>query len=628
MTANRYRRLALAALLGLCAMGLWATTAGAADVPQRSQIEDKYKWRLADMFASDDDWQKSYDFLNANYERLGQFKGKLSQADQLLACLQLNDSLGLISDNLYVYAGLSLDQDNRESKYQEMSDRIGALGSKVAATTSYIEPEVLTLTAEQIDGMLAANKNLQVYRQYLQNLVRTRAHILSETEENLLAAAGPVLGAPSKIFSMIEDADVTFGTVKGENGEDIALTRGRYQELVESPNREVRRAANQEYNRTYLKYINGLGASLSSSVKRDYFLAKARKYNTCLEYSLNGSNIPTSVFHNLVDAVNANLTPLHKWAAIRKRILKVDTLYSYDLWANLLPGPSKKYTYDEAKDVITKGLAPMGKEYLTNFVAGLNSGWVDVYETQGKGSGAYCWGTWSSHPYLLMNYNGSLDHVFTLAHEMGHAMHNHYTNRNEAYANSGHPLFTAEVASTCNEAVLMKYMIANTKDKQERLNLLIKYIEQIMGTFYTQVMFSEFELAIHDRVEKGEALSVDFFRKSYRDIYQKYWGPDLVIDSINDLGGMRISHFYRQYYVYQYATCYAAAQALSQKIMTDGEKFLPTYKKFLSTGTSKYAVDVLKDAGVDMTTPEPVNRTIATFADLVNQVEKLLNEKS
>jgi oligoendopeptidase F len=609
-------------------LGIWATAAFSADVPQRSQIEDKYKWRLADMFASDDEWQKSYDFLNANYERLGQFKGKLNQPDQLLACLRLNDSLGLISDNLYVYAGLSLDQDNRESKYQEMSDRIGALASKIGATVSYVEPEILTMTSEQIDAMLAASKELQVYRQYLSNLARTRAHILSEAEENLLAAAGPVLGAPSRIFSGINEADITFGNVIDENGEEVALTRGRYEQMVESSNRNVRRSANQEYNKAYLKYVNGMGASLSSSVKRDYFLATARKYNSCLEYSLNGSNIPTSVFHNLIGAVNANLAPLHKWAAIRKRILKVDTLYSYDLWANLLPGSSKQYTYEEAKDVITKGLAPMGKEYLGGFVDGLNSGWVDVYETQGKGTGAYCWGTWSSHPYLLMNFNGSLDHVFTLAHEMGHAMHNQYTNKNEAYINSGHPLFTAEVASTCNEAVLMKYMIANTKDKTERLNLLIKYIEQIMGTFYTQVMFSEFELAIHDRVEKGEALSVDFFRKTYRDIYQKYWGPDLVIDSINDLGGMRISHFYRQYYVYQYATCYAAAQALSQKILTEKEKFLPTYIKFLSTGTSKYAVDILKDAGVDMTTPDPVNRTIATFADLVNQVEKLLDEKS
>lgn len=626
MTTSWHRRALTAAVLGICGLGLLASSAMAADVPQRTEIEDKYKWRLADMFPSDEAWQKSYDFLNANYERLGQFKGKLNQPDQLLACLKLNDSLGLISDNLYVYAGLSLDQDNRESKYQEMSDRIGALSSKIGATISYIEPEILTLTPEQLEAMLTGNKDLEVYRQYLRNLARTRTHILSEPEENLLAAAAPVLGAPSRIFSMIDDADVAFGTVKDENGEEIALTRGRYQQLIESSNREVRRGANQEYNRTYLKYMNGMGTSLSSSVKRDYFLAKARKYNSCLESSLGASNIPTSVFHNLIDAVNANLAPLHKWAAIRKRILKVDTLYNYDLYANLLPGATKKYTYEEAKAIITKGLEPMGKTYLANFVNGLNSGWVDVYETQGKGSGAYCWGTWSSHPYLLMNFNGSLDHVFTLAHEMGHAMHNHYTNRNEAYINSGHPLFTAEVASTCNEAVLMKYMIANTKDKQERLDLLIKYIEQIMGTFYTQVMFSEFELAIHDRVEKGEALSVDYFRKTYRGIFQKYWGPDLVIDSINDLGGMRISHFYRQYYVYQYATCYAAAQALSQKIMVEGKKFLPTYEKFLATGTSKYAVDVLKDAGVDMTTPDPVNRTIQTFADLVNQVEKLLDE--
>jgi oligoendopeptidase F len=612
-------------VLGLAFAG--ALSASAADIPQRSGIDAKDKWRLEDMYPSDTDWQKSYDFLAANYDRLGQYKGKLSQAGDLLACLQLNDSIGLISDNLYVYANLKLDEDNRESKYQELSDKISALNSKVSAVTSYIEPEILTLTSEQIEGMLAATPALGLYRHYLENLNRTRAHILSDTEENLLASAAPVLGAPSKIFSMIDDADITFGTVKDETGQEVALTRGKYQQLVESANRDVRRGANQQYNKTYLKYINGLGASLASSVKKDYFLAKTRKYPTCLDNSLFANNVPTSVFHNLIGAVRANLAPLHKWAGIRKRILGVDTLYTYDLWANLLPGSSKTYTYEEAKQVVLKGLAPMGKEYLTNFEKGLNSGWIDVYETQGKGSGAYNWGTYSSHPYMLLNYNGTIDHVFTLAHEMGHAMHGQYTNSTEPYVYAGHPLFTAEVASTCNEAVLMKYLLATTKDKEERLNLLIKYIEQIMGTFYTQVMFSEFELAIHDRVEKGEALSVDFFRKTYRQIYQDYWGPELVIDSINDLGGMRISHFYRQYYVYQYATCYAAAQAISQRILEDGNKYLPVYRQFLRTGYSKYAVDVLKDAGVDMTTPEPVNRTIKIFGDLVDQVEKLLDEK-
>ncbi|MBI5267276.1 MAG: oligoendopeptidase F [candidate division Zixibacteria bacterium] len=626
MLRSRSRYGVLLALLGPVFAAV--LSASAADIPQRSGIDAKYKWRLGDMYSSDADWQKTYDFLAANYERLGQYKGHLNQPADLLACLQLSDSLGLISDNLYVYANLKLDEDNRESKYQEMSDKIGALNSKVSAATSYVEPEILTLTSEQIEGMLSATPALGLYRHYLENLNRTRAHILSDTEENLLASAAPVLGAPSKIFGMIDEADITFGTVKDATGQEVALTKGKYQELVESPNREVRRAANQQYNKTYLKHINGLGASLSSSVKKDYFLAKTRKYPTCLDHSLYANNVPTSVFHNLISAVRANLAPLHKWASIRKRILGVDTLYTYDLWANLLPGTSKTYTYDEAKQVVLKGLAPMGKEYLANFEKGLNSGWIDVYETQGKGSGAYNWGTYSSHPYILLNYNGTVDHVFTLAHEMGHAMHAFYTNRTEPYVYSGHPLFTAEVASTCNEAVLMKYLLATTKDKKEQLDLLIRYIEQIMGTFYTQVMFSEFELAIHDRVEKGEALSVDFFRKTYRQIYQDYWGPELVIDSINDLGGMRISHFYRQYYVYQYATCYAAAQTISQKIMEDGKKYLPVYQQFLKTGYSKYAVDILKDAGVDMTTPEPVNRTIKTFGDLVDQVEKLLNEKN
>lgn len=623
----RMLRLAIVAAASILCLCLIAQ-AQTGQLKQRSDIEPQYKWKLEDMFATSAVWEQTYVSLKDNIKLLEQYRGKLtSSPDVLHAALQLRDSLSLVSENLYVYANLKLDEDNRVSESQERGDRISSLNAQLSEASSYFEPEILAMDAATLNSFVASPA-LSEYAFYLQTLIRSKEHILSDKEEALLASAGPVTGSISRIFSMINDADIKYGTIIDENGNEVELSKGRYSTMLESPDRRVRRDANQAYNKAYLKYVNSLSATLAASVKKDYWLANARKYPTCLDMSLDPNAIPTSVYHKLIEAVNANLTPLHKWASLRKKMLGVDTLYPYDLWVPLVKEGQKKYDYAQAVDMITKGLQPMGQTYLADFQKGLNSGWVDVYETEGKGSGAYQWGTYSSHPYLLMNYSGSLEDVFTLAHEMGHAMHSFYTNRHEPYQYSNHYLFTAEVASTCNEAVLIKYMLEKTKDKQEKINLLNYYITQIIGTFYTQVWFSEFELAIHQRVEDGGALSADFFRQTYRDIYQKYWGPELVIDSVNDVGGLRISHFYSQYYVYQYATCYAAAQMISQRIMEKQKGALEQYQRFLSTGNSKYPVDVLKDAGVDMTTSEPVDRTIKLFASLVDQLEKLLLDEN
>jgi oligoendopeptidase F len=612
-----------------CLSGLFPSRAGAQAVKQRSEIDAKYKWDLSSIFPDDEAWRKSLEQVKGGLGGFDQYKGNLAlSAANVREALKLSDSLSVVAGNLSVYAGLKLDEDNRASKYQEMQSQASDLYSKLSKASSFIQPELLAMDSATLMGYAASDPELKAYTFMLTDLVRSKAHILSDKEEALLSGAGPVLDAPSRIFSMIDDADISFGSIKDENGKDVQLTRERYSAILDGPDRRMRRDASELYNGTYLKYMNGLAASLSSSVKKDYFLAASRKYPGCLEASLDGDNIPVSVFRSLVAAANANLAPLHKWTALRKKILGVDTLYTYDLSATLMKEKPKEYAWEEARALVLAGLAPLGKAYLDDFRKGLDGGWIDVYETQGKGSGGYAWGTYTSHPYILMNYNGSLDHVSTLAHEMGHSMNNLWTNRNEPYQYSGHSLFTAEVASTCNEAILMKYLIANAKDKREKEYLLMKYIEQIVGTFYTQVMFSEFELAIHERVEKGESLSVDFFRKTYRGIYQKYWGPDLVIGPDNDLGGLRISHFYREYYVYQYATSYAAAQVLSDKIARKEPGALEAYYRFLRTGSSDYAVEVLKKAGVDMTTPEPVARTIKLFGELVDQLEQLLNEKA
>jgi len=613
-------------ILVVCTFAL-TLTADTGSIPQRSEIEDKYKWKVEDIFQDNEAWETSFISLKTGISSFEQYHGHLGDTpEMLLNCLSLRDSLELIGDNLYVYAYLKLDEDNRVSLYQEMGDRISGLYSELSTATAFIEPELLSMDDEKLESFIRNNPGLNLYRFYLEDLMRRKAHVLSDKEEALLALVGPVASAPSRIFTMIDDADISYGSIIDEEGNELQLTKQRYYKIMESTDRRVRRDANKAYNEAYLNYINTLAATLAASVKRDYFYMKARGYNSCLEMSLNRYNIPVSVFYNLIDAVNANLAPLHKWTALRKRILGYDTLYTYDLSVPLAPKLKEEYSYEEAKKMVLNGLKPLGTEYMGEFEKGLNSGWVDVYETEGKGSGAYQWGTYNSHPYVLLNHSGMLEDIFTIAHEMGHALHAEYTNRNEPYIYSNHSLFVAEVASTCNEAVLMKYLLKNATSKKEKMALLNYYIKQIIGTFYTQVMFSEFELAIHERIESGQALSADYLRQTYRDIYQKYWGPELVIDEINDLGGMRISHFYRQYYVYQYATCYAAAQMLSQKILDEGEGFLDKYKQFLSTGSSKYPVDILKDAGVDMTTPEPINRTLTLFSELVDEMERLLDD--
>lgn len=606
-----------------------ATTVPAADtgdIPQRADIEDQYKWKVEDIYPSDEAWEEAYAGLESGYPALAEYQGRLSESAEVLAeCLALRDSLELIADNLYVYAYLKLDEDNRVGAYQEMGGRISQLWSKVSGAMSFIDPELVEIGQDQVASFAAETEALGNYAHYFDNLFRKQKHVLSDKEEQLLAMAGTPLGGIGRIFSMVNDADIDYGSILDTSGNEIALTKERYYKIMESPDRDLRKRARQQYNGSYLKYENTLAACLTASVQRDYFMAQARGYETCLESSLDRYNIPTSVFHALIEAVNNNLEPLNKWTSVRKRILGYDTLHVWDLSVPMVPEARQEYTYEQGLELVTTGLDPLGDQYLRDLKSGFESGWIDVYETQGKGSGAYSWGTYSSHPYVLMNFNNTLEGVFTLAHEMGHAMHSFYTNRKEPYISHNHSLFLAEVASTGNESIMMKYMIEHTDDKKQKMALLNKYIEQIVGTFFTQVMFSEFELAIHERIESGQALSSSWMRQVYRDIYQKYWGPELYLGPDDDLGCLRIGHFYRQYYVYQYATAYAAAQMMSQKVLED-PSYVETYMEFLATGNSDYPVEILKRAGVDLTRPEAVQQTIELFASLVDEMEKLLDE--
>ena len=596
-------------------------------LPKRTDIDNKYKWKIEDVYPSEAAWEKEYTSLAENLKRFDEFKGRLSTSADLLArCLSLNDSIQLVSENLRLYASLRLDEDNRVNAAQERNDRISSLGSQLGGASSFIEPEILAIDPKVLDSLVKASPQLAAYQFYLSDLARTKQHILSAEEEALLALSRPATRASGRIFGMIDDADITYGSIRDENGQDVVLSKERYYGFRTSTDRRVRQDAFNAFYRAYVPYLNTLGATLGASVKADLFYARARAYPTCLEMSLDRNNIPVAVYHALIDAANANLAPLHKWASLRKRILGIDTLHVWDLWAPLGEDRRKRYAYEDATGMVVQGLEPLGKNYQSDLQRAFESGWADVYETEGKGSGAYQAGTYSSHPYVLLNYTGTLEWVFTVAHEMGHAMNDYYINRHEPYQYSGQSLFTAEVASTCNEAVLLKYMLGQAKEKGEKLTLLNYYIDQIIQTFLRQIMLAEFELVIHERVESGGALSADFFRASIRDIFQKYWGPELVVDSLYELDGLRIPHFYGQYYVYQYSTCYAAAQMLSERLMKKEKGIQDTYARFLSTGGSKYPVDILKEAGVDMTTPEPVAATIKLFGRLVDEMEILLQK--
>lgn len=594
-------------------------------VKQRSEIADQYKWRLGDIYRSDEDWHQDLAKLKEMMPQLSGFAGKLSESGTtLFKLLDLKDQLAILYSKLQIYAYLKLDEDNRESRYQAMLDEIAALGTGFAEAAAYIAPEIMAISDQRMSGLRQEHDGLKVYDHYLDDLRRKRAHILPPEQERLMALSGNVSRGASQIFRMVDDADLKFGTVVDDDGEEVVLTKQRYYDLLESSKREVRKNTLETMMNGYLTYINTLGATLSTSVYTDLFHARAREYGTCLEASLDANNIPVRTYQNLIDTVNANLEALHRWASLRRRVLGYDKLHPYDIFVPLVPKAKMKVSYDKAVEHIVAGLRPLGDGYLEDLKMGLSSGWIDVYETEGKGSGAYSFSTYATHPYILMNYNDTLDNMFTLAHELGHALHSHYSKQHQPFIYSGHAIFTAEVASTTNEELLMHHMLDHSENDDQRAYLLNYYIQQIVGTFFTQAMYSEFEGRIHEDVETGRPLTADAFRKHFRDIYQKYWGPEMELLENSDIGCLRIPHFYRSFYVYQYATSYSASTMISQKILGGDQPARDSYLGFLKAGESKYPIDILKDTGVDLTTPEPIEATIKLFVSLVDELEKLL----
>ncbi len=596
-------------------------------LPSRSEIKVEDTWKLEDIFASDDAWEKEFEEVKALIPKMEKFKGKLGESAQTLYdALQEQDELTMRVSKLYTYAHMRYDQDTTNSFYQGLNDRIKTLYTQIASALSYVTPEILSIEESKIKQYMAEHKELTLYAHALDEITRERPHILSESEEALLAQASEVLGSSSNTFGMLNNADLEFPSIKDENGEEVEITHGRYIRFLESSDRRVREEAFKAVYETYGKFKNTFASTLSGTVKKDNFSARVRHYNSARHSALSTNNIPEEVYDNLVKTVNDNLHLLHRYIDLRKKVLGIEELHMYDLYTPLVKDVKMEVTYEEAKDYILKGLKPLGEDYLNVLKEGFENRWVDVHENKGKRSGAYSSGTYGTNPYILMNWQDNVNNLFTLAHEFGHSVHSYYTRKTQPYPYGDYSIFVAEVASTCNEALLNDYLLKTIDDEKQRLYLLNHYLEGFRGTVFRQTMFAEFEHDVHVRAQNGEPLTPELLTKLYYDLNKKYFGDNLVIDEEIGLEWARIPHFYYNYYVYQYATGFSAAAALSKQILEEGDAAVERYVGFLKSGSSDYPIEVLKKAGVDMTTSQPIEEALAVFEEKLTEMERLLNQ--
>ncbi|AAM24265.1 oligoendopeptidase F [Caldanaerobacter subterraneus subsp. tengcongensis MB4] len=590
---------------------------------ERSEIDERYKWRLEDIYENEELWEEDYRKVKELLKEIVKFKGKIRTSKDLLEVLKLNDQIGMTASKIFAYARMRRDEDNTNSKYQALSDKAMRLNIEVMSATSFIVPEILSIETEKLRNMIEELEELKIYKQYIEDLIRYKPHVLSPEEEKILAEAETLAESVSTIYSMLNHADLRFPTIKDENGNEVELTHGNFISFMQSKDRNVRKAAFEALYDTYKKFINTFASTLAGSVKKDIFYAKARRYNSSLEASLFEDNVSVEVYNNLIETVHSRLDVLHRYVRLKKKLLKLDELYMYDLYVPLIQEYDKEFTYEEAIELVLEGLKPLGEEYIDLLKKGFESRWVDVYENRGKTSGAYSWGAYGTHPYVLLNFQGKLNDVFTIAHEMGHSLHTYYSNATQPYVYAGYKIFVAEVASTCNEAILMDYLLKNSKDEKERLYVLNHFLEEFRGTVFRQVMFAEFEKLIHEMAERGEPLTAEVLNKKYYELNKLYYGDDIVVDEEISYEWARIPHFYRNFYVYKYATGFSAAIAISQMILNEGEKAVERYKEFLKSGSSDYPLNLLKKAGVDLTTPKPVNDALDVFEKLLDEFEKM-----
>jgi oligoendopeptidase F len=601
----------------------------AAQETDRSKVDDKYKWDLTHIYPTDDAWRQAKEKLAAEIPKLKEYKGKLaSSAATLAEALELGSRLSKELARAYVYASMMSDTDTRVSKYQGMQQEMTQLGTTLGAEAAYVEPEILKTPRATIDRFVASEPRLKNYKLYLDDIQRRAPHTLNDSEERLLAMSGVMASTASTAYGIFSDADFPYPSVRLSDGKTVRLDSSGYSLHRARPNREDRQKVMSEFFGALGKFRGTFGATLSGQVQSDIFYARARKYNSALEAALDGPNVPTSVYTRLVEGVNRHLPTFHRYLKLRQRMMKLQDLHYYDLYAPLVASVDLNYSIDEAQKIVMEALTPLGPEYAAAARRAFTERWTDWHPTEGKRAGAYSnGGAFDVHPYMLLNYNGKYTDMSTVAHELGHTMHSFFSNKMQPYPTASYPIFVAEVASTFNEALLIEHMLKTITDPAVKLSLLGNYLEGIKSTVFRQTQFAEFELKMHEIAEKGEALTGESFDTLYGEITRKYYGHDknvCIVDDYIDHEWAFIPHFYRNFYVFQYATSFTAAEALAEKVTGGDQAATKKFLTFLGSGGSKYPIDLLKDAGVDMTTDEPLELTIKKMNRVMDEMEKLI----
>lgn len=598
----------------------------------REEIPGKYKWDLTDLYESDGAWREAVKNLKARLDDIEKFKGTLTQsASNLLKALQFNSKLSKEATKVYIYVAMNSDLDTRDMKYNGMKQELQQLFSDFGAKAAFIEPEILTADWETIDGFIKEEPKLEVYRMSLENMFRIKEHTLSESEERIMALSGMVSSVPQSVYGTFSNAEMPKPEVTLSDGETVELGSTEYSKYRTSPNRKDREIVFDAYWNNFAKFKASYGEMLYGNVKSDLFHAKARHYQSSLEASLYPNNIPVEVYHSLVDNVNENLPAFHRYLKIKKRMMGVDTLKYLDLYAPAVKNVDLEYTYEEATELILEALKPLGDEYVSVVKKAIDERWIDVYPTPGKRSGAYSNGAfYDGHPFILLNYNGLYEDVSTLAHELGHTMQSYFSNKTQPYPLASYETFVAEVASTFNEVLLFNYILDRVEDDDTKLSILMDWLDRFKGTLFRQTQFAEFELKIHEIAEEGKPLTGDEFSEIYTDIVNRYYGHDQNICHVDDYIHMEwafIPHFYYNFYVYQYSTSFTASISLSEKVMSGDQEVLRKYVEFLSAGGSDYPIELLKNAGVDMTSTEPFEKTITSMNKVMDEIEKILDKR-
>ena len=599
----------------------------------RNEVADKYKWDLSGIYKSDTDWRTAKDAISSKLNEIDKFRGTLTKsAANLLKCLEFNSDLNKEATRLFLYAGMNSDLDTRDMKYTGMKQELQQMFSDFGAKAAFIQPEILTADWSVIDGFIKSEPKLEPYRMGLDNLFRTKKHTLSEQEERIMALSGMIAGVPGSVYNTFSNAEMPAPEVTLSDGKKVSLTGTMYGKYRTLPNRADRKIVFEAFYSNLEKFKASYGEMLYGNVQKDMFQAKARHYESSLESALYPNNIPVGVYHSLVDNVNKNLAAFHRYLQIKKRMMGVDTLKYLDLYAPVVKDVDLKYTYDEATKIVLEALKPLGSDYVAVVKKAIDQRWIDVFPTPGKQSGAYSNGSlYDGHPYILLNYNDSYMDVSTIAHELGHSMQSYLSNKKQPYPIADYQIFVAEVASTFNEVLLFNYMIKNETNDDIKLSLLMNWLDGFKGTLFRQTQFADYELRIHEAAEKGLPLTGESLSKMYLDLLKSYYGSDkgiCKIDNYLEMEWAYIPHFYYNFYVYQYSTSFTASIALAEKVMSGDVNALNKYIEFLSAGGSDYPIELLKKAGVDMTTAEPLEKTIAAMNKVMDEIEKILDKKN